>query len=86
MFNLFLIFQKLFFPFLKISNEEVYSNNKDKVATMMAALTKLSYAVSHYASHHLRANMKFSGIEIIIQSMKTDSSIIYMVTDHQEKS
>ena len=50
-------------PFLKIFNEEVCSNNKDEVATMMASVPKLSYAVSHYAPHCLFANVQFSAIE-----------------------
>ena len=79
MFNLFLIFQEKILPFLKNFNEEVSLNNKDEVATTMAAVPKLSYAFSYYASHCLRANVHFSAIEKIMQSMKTDLSIIYMV-------
>ena len=81
LFNLFLIFQEKLFGFNENVNEEVSSNNKDEVATMMAAAPKLSYAVSHYASHRLRSDVQFSAIEKIMQSMKTDPSIIYMVTD-----
>ena len=67
MFNLFLLFQEKFLPFLKNINEEVSSNKNDKVATMMAEVTNLSYAVSHYASHRLRENVQFSAIEKIKQ-------------------
>ena len=38
----------------------------------MNTVPKISYAVSHYASHFLHANVQFSEIEIIMQSMKTD--------------
>ena len=71
--------------FLKNVNEEVSSNNKDEVATTMATVPKLSYAVSHYASHSLRAIVQYFAIEKIMQSMKTDPSIIYMVPDHKQK-
>ena len=81
MFKLSLIFKEIFLPFLKIFNEEVSSNNKDEVSKMISAVPKLSYAVSHYASHRLRSDVQFSAIEKIMQSMKTDPSIIYMVTD-----
>ena len=50
------------FPFLNNVNYEVSSNEKDEVASMMAAVPKLSNAVTHYASHHLRANVQFSAI------------------------
>ena len=63
-------------------NEEVSSDTKDEVETMISEVPKLSYAVSHYASHCLRANMQFSAIEKNIQSMKKYLSIIYMVPDH----
>ena len=64
-------------------NEEVSSNDKDEVSTMMDAVLRLSYAVSHYTSHLLCANVQFSAIENIMLSMKTDPSIIYMVPDHK---
>ena len=34
---------------------------------MMAAVPKLSYAVSHYASHRLHANVQFYDIETNMQ-------------------
>ena len=46
---------------------------------MMAAVPNLSYAVSHYTSHPLRANVHVSAIEKTMKPMKTDPSIIYMV-------
>ena len=52
----------------------------------MDAVPNLSYAVSHYASHRLHSNVQFSAIENIMQSMKTNPSIIYMVTYHKQKS
>ena len=70
-------------PFLESVNEEVSSNNRDEVATMMDAVPKRSYVVSHYASHLLRANVQFYAIEKNIQSMKTYPSVIYMVTEHK---
>ena len=51
---------------------------------MMAEVPKLSYAVLHYASHLLSANVQFSAIEKIMQSIKTNPSIIYMVPDHKQ--
>ena len=83
-FNLFLIFVEKSFAFPENVNEEVSSNNKDKFATMMAAMPKISYAVSHYDSHHLRSNVQFSAIETIMQSIKTEPSIIYLVPDHKK--
>ena len=71
-------------PFLENVNEEVSSDNKDVVANMMAAVSKLSCEVSHYGSHCLRANVRFSDIEKKTQSMKTDPSIIYMVPDQKQ--
>ena len=50
----------------------------------MAMVQKLSYAVSQYDSHRICANVQFSAIEKIMQSMKTDTSIIYMVPDHKK--
>ena len=46
----------------------------------MTVVPKISYAVSHYGVHFLRANVQFSNIEKNMKSMKTDPSIIYMVT------
>ena len=51
---------------------------------MMDSVPKLSYAVSCYDSQHLRANVQFSSIETIMQSMKKIPSIIYMVPDQKE--
>ena len=84
--NLFLIFQEKSFAFPENFNEEVSSNNKDEVATMMAAVPKLSYTFLHYASHRLRTNIQFSAIEKNIQSIKTDPSIIYMVPEYKQKN
>ena len=84
MFNYFLIFQENFFAFLENFNEEVSSNIKYEVATMMAAVTNILYAVSYYASYFLHANVQVSAIENIMQSMKTDPPIIYMVPDHKQ--
>ena len=66
-------------PFLKNINAEISSNHKKDVATMMAAVLKLSDEVTHYASHILRENVQFSAIEKIMKSMKTDQSFIYMI-------
>ena len=52
----------------------------------MAEEPKLSYAVSHYASHRLRVNVQFSATEKNMQSMKTDPSITYMVPDQKQKN
>ena len=52
-----LIFEKKVMPFLKNVNKQLYQYNKDEFETMMAAVPKLSYAVSHYVSHLLRTNM-----------------------------
>ena len=82
---MFLIFQEKLFGFNENVNEEVSSINKDEVATMMAVVPKLSYAVSHYSSHSLHANVQFSTIEKIMQSMKTYPSIMYMVPYHKQK-
>ena len=73
-------------PFLKNTNEEVSSNNRYEVATVMDAVPKLSYAISHYASNCLCINVQFYDIEKIMQSMKTYPSIIYMVPDHKQKN
>ena len=72
-------------PFLKNVNKEVSSNNKDEFATMTDVVPNLSYAISHYSSHRLHANVQFSAIEKIMKSMKTYPSIIYMVPDHKQK-
>ena len=48
---------------LKNVNEEVCSDKKYEVATMMDAVLKISYSVLHYASHRLRTNVQFSAIE-----------------------
>ena len=50
----------------------------------MTTVKNISYAVSPYSSHPLSANVKFSDIEKISQSMKTDPSIIYMVPDQKQ--
>ena len=52
---------------------------------MMAMVLKLSDVVTHYASHCLHANVQFYSIEKNMHSMRTDSSIIYMVPDHKQK-
>ena len=71
-------------PFLNNINDEVSSNQKDKVATMMASVPNIYDSVTQYASHCLHANLQFSAIANIIQSIKTDPSIIYMVPDHKQ--
>ena len=58
----FSFFKRKVLPFLEKLNEEVSSNKKDEVATMMAAVPMPSYAISHYASHSLRANVQFYAI------------------------
>ena len=50
----------------------------------MDAVPKVSYTISHYDSHCLCVNVQFSAIEKIMQSMKTDPSIIHMVPDHKQ--
>ena len=62
-FNLFLIFKMKVLPLLNNVNDEVSSNHKDEVSTMMTAVPNQSYAVTHYASHHRRSNVQFSAIE-----------------------
>ena len=69
---------------MKNVNVEVSSNNKDEVAIMIAVVPKISYVISHYSSHRLRANVQFSAIEKYMQSMKIDPPIIYMVPDHKQ--
>ena len=61
MFNLFLIFQ-YFFAYPENVNEEISPNNKDEVETMMNAVPKLLYVVSHCDSHCLHANVQTSSI------------------------
>ena len=51
---------------------------------MMDAVPELSNYITHYASHFIHANVQFSGIETIVQSMKIDTSIVYMVTNHKK--
>ena len=51
---------------------------------MMAEVPKISDAVTHYSSHRLHANVHFSAIETIIQSIKTYQSIIYIITEHKQ--
>ena len=78
MFNLFLIFERKVLPFLKNINDEVSSDNKDEVANMMAAVPKLSYAVSHYSSRRLRVNVQFLAIEKLYNQLKqTHPSFIW---------
>ena len=57
----------------------------DEVAQMMASVNKISNAVTHYASHRLRVNVKFSAIEKNMQSTKTDPYIVYKVPYHKQK-
>ena len=52
---------------------------------MIYAVPKISNAFTHYASHTLYANVQFSDIETNMQSMKTDTFIIYMVPYHKQK-
>ena len=52
---------------------------------MTDGVPNLSKAVTHYASHCLRANFQFSEIDTIMQSMKIEPSIVYMVPDHNQK-
>ena len=59
----FSFFKRKVLPFLENVNEEVSQNNKGEVVTMMDAVTNLSYAISHNASHCLCANVQFSDIE-----------------------
>ena len=53
---------------------------------MMDVVPKLSYVVSHYDSNILRANVKFSAIEKIMQSMKKYPSIIFYGSIPETKS
>ena len=72
------------FTLLNNVNDELYSNDKDEVVSMIDSVHKLSNFVTHYASHRLRANVQFSTIENI-KSMKTYLSIVYMVPEHKKK-
>ena len=51
---------------------------------MMAVVKKLLYEVTHYASRSLHANVQFSDIEKVMQSMKTGPFIICMVPGHKK--
>ena len=73
------------FTLLNNVNDELYSNDKDEVVSMVVAVPKQSNAITHYALYLLRANVQFFAIETLIKSMKTDPSIIYMVPDHKQK-
>ena len=81
----FSFFKRKVLFFLKKFNEEVSSNKKYYVATMMAVVPNISYVFSHYDSHRLHANVHFSAIEKYMQSMKTDPYIIHMVPDIKQK-
>ena len=59
------------------------SNVNYYVETMTSSVPKLSNDVIHYASHRLRANSQFYAIDEIIQSMKTEPYIVYMVPYHK---
>ena len=81
----FYFFYNKVLPFLKNDDYEVSSNDKYEVEPIMDSVTNLSNTVTRYASHHLRTNVKFYAIEDIIQSMKTDPSIAYMVPYQNQK-
>ena len=66
-------------PFLRNSNDAVSSNDRYDVDIMTAVVPKLSNYVTHYASHSLRENFQFAAIYEIMQSMKTEPSVVYMV-------
>ena len=53
--------------------------------TIMDVVPKLSKVVPHYASHCLCANVQFSKIATIMQSMKKEPFIIYVIPDHNQK-
>ena len=72
-------------PFLNNVNDEFSYNEKDEVASMMAAVPKLSNSVAYYASHRLCSNVQFYAIGTIMQSIKTDPSMVYMAPDHKQK-
>ena len=50
----------------------------------MSAVPNMSDMVSHYDSHFPLANVQFLAIEKIMQSIKVDPFIIYMVPDHKQ--
>ena len=52
---------------------------------MMADVPKISYAFSQYDSHRLCAKCVVFYHRNIMQSMQTDLTIIYMVTDQKQK-
>ena len=58
-------------PFLSNVNDTVSSKDKDEVETMTAVVPNISKVVTHYTSHRLCANVKFSSIDAIMQSMMT---------------
>ena len=60
--------------------DELSSNGKGEVASMMEEVPKLSTYITHYDSHCLRANVQFPTIEKNMQSMKTDPYVVYMCT------
>ena len=72
-------------PFLSNVNYLASSNANDYIDTMADIVPKLSNDVIHYTSHRLRANSQFYAIDEIIQSMKTEPYIVYMVIDHNQK-
>ena len=61
----FSFFHNKVLPFLNNINDKFSSNEKDEVTSIMAAVPKISNAVTHYASHRLCANVKFSAIETL---------------------
>ena len=78
-------FQKKILPFLENVNEEVSSNNKDEVETMIPAVPKISYSVTQYDSHCLRTNVQFSAMEKLCSQWKQiHSSFIWFNTTNKK--
>ena len=76
-------FQNKVLILMRNVNDAISSNENYEVDTMKAAVPKLSKAVTHYASHHLCANVQFSKVDEIMQLIKTETSIIYMVPEYK---
>ena len=53
---------------------------------MTDSVPKVSKSVAHYVSHRLRANAQFYEIDTIMQSMRTEPYIIYMVPDYNKNA
>jgi len=70
---------------LSIKDHISEKDEEQEFKSMIKAVPKFAHAVVHYMAHRLCAVVQFAVIREVEESLKTDSTKIFIVIDHKQK-